>query len=134
MRNQEGNQYAAKWTLEDAQKLIHDIHAYVVGTEKCFSLAKACSYLGYYETLLDYLNRRFEALDFEPIKKAKEVIKARLIEKGLTGDNQSTMSIFILKNNHDMKDKTEREDTRINKTPLSDEERENAVKALKNDY
>ena len=133
-RSQKGNQYAAKWNIDDAQKLVQKIYQYVINNENCSSLAKACSYTGYYETLLYYLNEKFNALDFEPIKKAKEVIKARLIEKGLKGDNHATMSIFVLKNNHDMKDKIEREDIRVNKTPLSTEEIVNAVKALKEDY
>ena len=49
--------------------------------------------------------KEIEGINFQPIKKAKAFIKQRLIDKGLKSEYNPTMCIFILKNNHDMKDK-----------------------------
>ena len=105
-----GNSNASKWTLESAQSLCDDISEYVKNNKECYSITEACVELGYYETLLDYFRTKFEnTIDFEPIKRAFDIIKARLLKNGIKGDTNATMSIFVLKNNHGMKDKTEQE-------------------------
>lgn len=106
-----GNEHNKKWRLENAQELVNDVLEYVKNRNDCFSIAYACSDLGYYETILYHLKDHVKGLDFEPIKVAKEIIKARLINLGVKGDTNATMSIFVLKNNHGMKDKTEHDHT-----------------------
>jgi len=56
------------------------------------------------KTLLNYHNRE----EFFPtIKKAKQEILRNQVEAGITGVSDKTMTIFLLKNNHDYADKTE---------------------------
>lgn len=99
------NTNAQKWTLENAQELFNDLLETVKNDTKCSSMAAATTKLGYYETLIQYLKDKFKNIDFEPIKECQDIIKARLIQKGLENEYNPTMSIFILKNNHGMKDK-----------------------------
>lgn len=127
-----GNSNANKWKLENAQDLINDVADYVKNRKDCYSLAYACSDLGYYETVLYYFKDTFKDIDFEPIKNAKEIIKARLINQGVKGETNATMSIFVLKNNHDMKDKSEVEQTNVNLTPPTPEELKKAQEEIDN--
>lgn len=127
-----GNTNNKKWEAHNAQELINDVAEYVKNREDCFSLAYACSDLGYYETILYHFKDNIEGVDFEPIKNAKEIIKARLINNGVKGETNATMSIFVLKNNHGMKDRTEIEQTNYNHTPLSEEEIKKAQEDIDN--
>lgn len=116
-----GNKNAEIWTFEETQIFIDSILDYVEYHKDCTSLEKACTELGQYESLLGYLEKKFESIDLVPIKKAKAYIKQRIIEKGLKNEYNPTMSIFILKNNHDMKDKQEIEqnlNANLKTTPL----------------
>ena len=67
-------------------------------------------------------SNRFALLkDFKSIKKAKDIVKTRLVNQGLDGDANPTMAIFILKNNHNMTDKQQTDVTTngkdVNGTP-----------------
>ena len=101
----EGNNNAEKWTLEESISFLDEVYNYVVNNEDCCSISEACSNLGWYETLFDYIKNKHKTIDFESLKKAYEVIKQRIIKKGLKSEYNPTMSIFILKTNHDMQDK-----------------------------
>ena len=101
-----GNKNAEKWTLEESKKLLNDVYNYVHDNDDCCSISEACANLGWYEELFVYIQNKHESIDFKPIKKAKEIVKQRLIKKGLNNEHNATMSIFILKNNHGMDDKT----------------------------
>ena len=115
-----GNKNGEVWTFELSEKLAKDVLTYVKENERCRSLATACSRLGYYESLIQYLEGRFN-VEFESIKEAKEIIKGRLIEQGLDGDANATMAIFILKNNHNMADKQEQKiDAKVEAVNLKD--------------
>lgn len=102
-----GNKNAEKWTKEQAQGFIDRILQEVETDTNCTSIEKAAVKIGWYESLLVYLENKFQDIDLMPIKKSKAIIKSRLIEKGLKNEYNPTMTIFILKNNHDMKDKQE---------------------------
>lgn len=104
-----GNNLQAVWTKETAIEFLQKVYNTVLQDTKCRSLAKACSMAGGYETLIYYLQDKFDlrGSDFEPIKACKEIIKQRLMEQALDGEANATMAIFILKNNHDMSDKVE---------------------------
>lgn len=102
-----GNKNAEKWTKEQAQGFIDRILQEVETDINCTSIEKAAVNIGWYESLLVYLENKFQDIDLMPIKKSKAIIKSRLIEKGLKNEYNPTMTIFILKNNHDMKDKQE---------------------------
>lgn len=115
-----GNTNAEKWTLEQSEIFCNEVLLFVIENEKCRSLATATSKLGQYESLLNYFEVKFK-IEFESIKRAKEIVKSRLIEQGLDGESNPTMAIFILKNNHDMADKTEnKNETQITGLNLKD--------------
>jgi len=99
-----GNKYNEVWDLETAEQFCNDVLEYIQTNKKCRSLAEACVELGQYEELISYLQNKFDK-DFKSIKKAKDIVKTRLVNQGLDGDANPTMAIFILKNNHNMTDK-----------------------------
>ena len=101
------NKNAEKWTIEESQTFIDSVYDYVLLHKDCCSLVEALTELEQYENLLNYLEKKFENVVFTSIKKSKDIIKQRIIKKGLNSEYNPTMSIFILKNNHDMKDKSE---------------------------
>ena len=107
MAGSKGNTNAEKWTLDESQKFIDSVYKYVRDNKDCSSLTEALTELGQYDSLLIYLEGKFNQIVFESIKKAKDIIKQRIIKKGLKNEYNATMSIFILKNNHDMKDRSE---------------------------
>lgn len=102
-----GNTNAEKWTLEESQKFIDSVYEYVKGNEDCCSIEEACTELGWYEKLLTYIDTKFKNVVFNAIKKSKALIKQRILKQGLNNKYNPTMAIFVLKNNHDMKDKQE---------------------------
>lgn len=105
-----GNKYNEIWTLEKCAEFIHRVYNHVLETKDCVSIEEACCECGQYEKLVNYLQKKHnDSKDFNAIKKARAIIKQRIIKGGLKNDYNPTMSIFILKNNHDMKDKQERE-------------------------
>lgn len=101
-----GNTNAEKWTLEEATKFFDSVLDYIRTNKKCRSISEACTELGQYEDLIRYLSNKFDTV-FVSIKKAKDICKNRLVNQGLDGDAHATMAIFILKNNHDMKDRVD---------------------------
>lgn len=110
----EGNTNAEVWTEELAAQYGNKVLNLIESDLKCRSIETACVKAGGYETLFDYLSNKYPIV-FEPIKqKVKAIAKSRLMEQGLDGDVNATMAIFILKNNHDMKDKVETENRNYN--------------------
>ena len=98
------NTNAEKWTLEEAHSFCNNVLDILQKNKSVRTLGGACLKAGGYEQLINYLETKF-SIDFVPIKKAKEIVKERLIEQGLENEVNPTMAIFILKNNHDMKDR-----------------------------
>lgn len=122
MAFEKGNKISEKWTLEATILFCEEVYSYVKNNDECSSLTKALTELGGYDDLLCYLeNKHKNKYDFKPIKESKDIVKARLIEKGLYNKVNPTMAIFILKNNHDMADKVESKvDTNIQSVSLKD--------------
>lgn len=128
-----GNINAEKWTLEATNELFDNILEYIINDEKCRSISEAAIEVGEYEHLVMYLENKYSEIDFTSIKKAREIVKNRLVNQGLDGKANSTMAIFILKNNHGMTDKQQTDITTngnsINTTPtimfVDSEEEEN---------
>lgn len=100
----ENNKNAETWTEQTAEDFCDSVLKYVKQNKNCRSLSEACCELGEYEELLSYFNTKFGFV-FKSIKRAKELVKTRLVNQGLDGDANATMAIFILKNNHNMTDK-----------------------------
>lgn len=109
-----GNDNAEKWTLEKTNELFDKILEQVKSDKKCRSISEAALEVGEYEGLVLYLEKKFSDTVFLSIKKAREIVKNRLVNQGLDGDANSTMAIFILKNNHGFRDKIETENTNKN--------------------
>lgn len=104
MAAEKGNKYNEVWTIEKAEDFCDSVLQYIKTNKKCRSLSEACCELGEYEELISYFHTKFDK-DFKSIKRAKEIVKTRLVNQGLDGDANATMAIFILKNNHNMTDK-----------------------------
>ena len=100
------NKNAEKWTIEEAKTFFNKILSILESDESIRTLGGACLKAGGYESLINYLELKFD-IDFESIKKAKEIVKNRLIEQGLDNEVNTGMAIFILKNNHSMTDKVD---------------------------
>lgn len=98
------NTNAEKWTIEDAELFCNNVLKYIEDNKRCRSLSEAAVECGEYEELISYLCNKF-GIVFKSIKKAKDIVKNRLVNQGLDGDANPTMAIFILKNNHNMKDR-----------------------------
>ena len=122
MAFEKGNKISEKWTLEATELYCEEVYQYIKNNDDCSSLTKALTELGGYDDLLCYLeNKHKKEYDFKPIKESKDIVKARLIEKGLYNKVNSTMAIFILKNNHDMADKIEqKQDLNVSSINLKD--------------
>lgn len=105
-----GNDNAEVWTEDEANNFAHELFLHVVNNHSCLSTSEAVAHIGQYDDLVSYLSNKYESV-FSTIKKAKTIIKSRLIDKGLNSETNPTMTIFVLKNNHDMKDKVETENT-----------------------
>lgn len=125
------NKNAEKWTINESQVFINSVYDYVKSNKDCCSMEEACCELGQYEKIINYLERKFNysednenetvSVDFNPIKKARGILKNRIIKMGLTNKYNPTMAIFVLKNNHDMDDKhivDENIKGNLNVTPL----------------
>lgn len=101
----DGNTNAEKWDLVRTEMFFDDILKHVQSNPKCRSLSEAVVEVGEYEELISYLLNKFPNVVFKSIKRAKDIVKNRLVTQGLDGDANPTMAIFILKNNHNMTDK-----------------------------
>lgn len=118
----DGNTNAEKWDLVTTEMFFDDILKYVQTNPKCRSLSEAVVEVGEYEELIPYLTNKYKYVVFKSIKRAKDIVKNRLVQQGLDGDANSTMAIFILKNNHNMTDKQQTDVTsggeKINTNPV----------------
>jgi hypothetical protein len=101
----QGNQNAEKWDLLRTEMFFDDILKHVQKNTTCRSLSEACVEVGEYEELISYLLNKYPDTVFKSIKRAKDIVKNRLVKQGLDGDANATMAIFILKNNHNFTDK-----------------------------
>lgn len=101
----DGNNNAERWDLITTEMFFDDILKHIQTNHKCRSLSEAAIEVGEYEELISYLTNKYKDVVFKSIKRAKDIVKNRLVQQGLDGDANSTMAIFILKNNHNMTDK-----------------------------
>lgn len=113
-----GNDYNLKWTLEKAHELFDDVYDHVISEENIYTLGQAVLAAGQYEQLVVYLEDKFPDQDFVSLKKARDIIKARLIDRGLESKVNTAMAIFVLKNNHGMADKTDSNVNVVAEQPL----------------
>lgn len=100
-----GNKYNEVWNIETSEAFFQDTLNYILDNKKCRSISEAVVELGQYEEVVSYICKKFPDEEFKSIKRAKDIVKNRLVNQGLDGDAHATMAIFILKNNHNMKDR-----------------------------
>lgn len=100
-----GNKYSEVWDLENTKKFFNDVLEWIENNPKCRSISEAVVELGEYEEVVSYLTNKFINQEFKSIKRAKDIVKNRLVNQGLDGEANPTMAIFILKNNHNFTDK-----------------------------
>jgi len=112
-----GDKAAEKWTLEKAMKLGDELIEWLKevdenGQDKgnIFYEEFLCIKNDYYEELISYLCKKFDPF-LKLIKKAKKIQELKLIKFGIADRLQPTMTIFVLKNHHNYKDKQEIEQT-----------------------
>jgi len=65
------------------------------------------------QTLLNYEKREGYEEYFDTVKRAKLEVQDDLIKRGLTGANNPTLTIFLLKNNHGYKDRSESDNNNV---------------------
>lgn len=102
-----GNKNNERWNKEESQKFINMVYDYVKKHKDCCSIEEACCELGEYEKVLNYIENKGLDIDFNPIRRSNALIKSRIIKQSLNNKYNATTAIFVLKNNHDMKDKQE---------------------------
>lgn len=118
MAAEKGNKYNEVWTIEKSEAFCDSVLNYIKENKKCRSLSEACCELGEYDDLINYLEQK-HSKSFDQIKRAKTIVKTRLMNQGLDGDANPTMAIFILKNNHNMTDKLQTEsNVTLSPTPI----------------
>jgi len=112
-----GNKVAEKWTLDEVMKLGNDLINWMKAKDEndndkgnIFYEDFLCIENDYYEELISYLCDKFEPF-LKLIKKAKKIQELKLIKFGIADRLQPTMTIFVLKNHHNYKDKSEIEQT-----------------------
>ncbi len=118
---EKGNKDAEKWTEEIALKLGNELIDWMKAKNKegedkgnIFFEDFLCIENDLYEELISYLCDKFPMF-LKLIKKAKKIQELKLIKFGIADRLQPTMTIFVLKNHHNYKDKTENETTIIEK-------------------
>jgi hypothetical protein len=102
-----GNKNNERWNKEESQKFVNMVYDYVKKNKDCCSIEEACCELGEYEKVLNYIENKGLDIDFNPIRRSNALIKSRIIKQSLNNKYNATTAIFVLKNNHDMKDKQE---------------------------
>ena len=107
MAAEPNNKYAQKWTLDKVHEFFDTVLHILQTQTDIHTLGGAALEAGQYEQLITYLEGVYSEEDFESIKKAREIVKGRLIQDGLKNKVNNAMAIFVLKNNHGMADKTE---------------------------
>lgn len=101
----EGNKNAEVWTIEKSKEFLEKVLKYVEENKKCRSLSEATVECGEYEEVVQYIQNKYPDIDFKSIKRAKDICKNRLANQALDGEANTTMAIFLMKNNHGMTDR-----------------------------
>lgn len=102
---QPGNKNAEKWTEEEAILLGNDLIEWIKQPTN-FWVQEFLSSRGLYKDLTGYLENKFQSF-LELKKEADAIQENKIVTKALKNEFNNTMSIFVLKNKHGYKDKTE---------------------------
>lgn len=99
------NKNAEKWTEANVIELMTELNKKAI-QNRCYTLFTALEGKLSIDQY-DYFVNKFASNDvvFRALKDLKETIKRNIIEDAMKGKVKETMSIFVLKCNHDMQDK-----------------------------
>lgn len=110
MSYNKGNKFAEKWTVETVQPILDKMLVAIrkKGNKYITIIGLFCDF-GLYRDLWAYWRNKFSDNEdvFRAIKGIEAHFESILAEKALSGDHNTTMSIFLLKNNHGYRDQTE---------------------------
>lgn len=114
-----GNKNAEKWTEETVLVELEIMKAHCTKNKSVF-IGSALSQLGYGHQLWSEWTNKFKdtKIVFDTIKNIEKLIESNLVEGGVKGDFNSTMTIFTLKNKHGWQDKRTQENTGANGGPI----------------
>lgn len=105
-----------------------------------YTIEGLCNALGLCrDALLNYEKEPGYEDFHDTVKAAKLKVQQNLVERGLEGENNSAVSIFVMKNNFGYKDKTEHEMTGkdgeplFNEKPLSKNELKKRLEEIENE-
>jgi hypothetical protein len=101
-----GNKYNEIYDYEKAKKLFEDSLEMLRSDTEIYFLGTLAVKMNIYRQLYDYLLDRFQDLDTIK-KKIDGILESRIVEKAMNNKVNPTFSIFMMKNNHDWKDKQE---------------------------
>ena len=122
-----GNKNAEKWTEETVMPKLEEIKK-LARDPFCNSLVRALSSLGLYGQLWSDWKRKFKGnkIVSESIKRIDAHFESKLVEGGLSGDLNTTMTIFLLKNNYNYTDRQQVEST-VREIELTEEEMRESI-------
>lgn len=84
------------------------IDQYLEHCEQTLECVTEAAFCAYHKITSDWLSENKERQEFcQSIKRIKNACKIYLMHNGLKNEVNPTMAIFLLKNNHDMKDRWE---------------------------
>jgi len=112
----EDNKYAEKWTLDTSIKFLDESLKTLQDSPDMNFIGTLAVKMGIYREIYPYLLNKFGHNHhvFNTLKQINSIIESRLVEKGIKGDTNPTMTIFTLKNNHSWTDKVETVNTNTN--------------------
>jgi len=104
-----GNKEAEKWTQENVLEKLQEIDQLSKEDKNVVFLYEALELVDLYPDVWQYWKEKFkEDIDvFRAIKKIEQMLENRICKKGLTGEHNATMSIFLLKAKYGYSDKQE---------------------------
>ena len=114
---QKDNKNAEKWTEEKALELGNEMIEWLKTDENVFYGQFLHVEKDLHLHTLTYLENKFESF-LQLKKKAQKIQEFKLLNKGLNNEVNPTITIFTLKNHHNYKDKTEVDQTIIEKKQI----------------
>ena len=100
-----GNKNAEKWTEDEALKLANNLIDWLAVDEN-FWVKEYLVNNDLNDTLTNYLSHKYDSFS-SLLEKAFSIQEKKLVSNGLKNKWNNAMAIFVLKNKHGYKDKTE---------------------------
>lgn len=97
-----GNKYTEKWTRERVLKYVTDMLHDIKQDPSINYIGDVLIKYDLYKQIWSYWQTKFkdDSEVFEPIKRANQILEARVYTGALTGKYKAGVAIFILKNCH----------------------------------